>query len=379
MFTPGPPPRLGSRADDRAVEIAGLTLIGDGARLAVDWDDGHRGVFHGLWLRDNCGCAACRHPSGQRLVAVHDLPPSPCATAARQRAGRVEARFEDGHESSWDAAWLRVHCCCGGHGASEHAQRLWDAGLQEALPEFGYDELSGWLAAVDELGFAILRDGPASPGTVLEVAERFGFVRETNYGRAFDVRATVSPANLAFTSLGLPAHTDNPYRDPTPSLQLLHCISSSAVGGDSYLVDGFRVAGDLLGDDFALLARHPIRFAYRDERVELEHSAAVLELDPAGDLRAVRFNTRSAQPIVLPPHVVEPYYAAYRTFACALEAPRSRVQFRLAPGDLFIVDNLRVLHGRTGYDGFEGERFLQGAYADRDGLRSTLAVRSRGR
>ncbi|MDP9262638.1 MAG: TauD/TfdA family dioxygenase, partial [Actinomycetota bacterium] len=46
-------------------------------------------------------------------------------------------------------------------------------------------------------------------------------------------------------------------------------------------------------------------------------------------------------------------------------------------GDLFIVDNLRVLHGRTGYAASGGERHLQGCYADRDGLRSTLAVLSR--
>jgi len=46
--------------------------------------------------------------------------------------------------------------------------------------------------------------------------------------------------------------------------------------------------------------------------------------------------------------------------------------------DLFIVDNQRVLHGRTGYAASGGERHLQGCYADRDGLRSKLAVLSRG-
>jgi gamma-butyrobetaine dioxygenase len=59
-----------------------------------------------------------------------------------------------------------------------------------------------------------------------------------------------------------------------------------------------------------------------------------------------------------------------------LEEPRYRIQFKLEPGDLFIVDNLRVLHGRTGYCE-SGERHLQGCYADRDGLRSKLAVLSR--
>ena len=67
----------------------------------------------------------------------------------------------------------------------------------------------------------------------------FGYIRETNYGRWFDVRAEVNPTNLAYTSLGLQAHTDNPYRDPVPTLQILYCLESSVEGGDSYVVDGF--------------------------------------------------------------------------------------------------------------------------------------------
>ncbi|HLN69345.1 MAG TPA: HD domain-containing protein [Streptosporangiaceae bacterium] len=55
---------------------------------------------------------------------------------------------------------------------------------------------------------------PAEPGTVLEVAASFGFVRETNYGRLFDVRVEPRPGNLAYTSRRILPHTDNPYRDP---------------------------------------------------------------------------------------------------------------------------------------------------------------------
>ena len=47
-------------------------------------------------------------------------------------------------------------------------------------------------------------------------------------------------------------------------------------------------------------------------------------------------------------------------------------RFRMAPGDLFIVDNLRVLHGRTAITS-GGRRRLQGCHVDRDSLLSTLA------
>ncbi len=80
---------------------------------------------------------------------------------------------------------------------------------------------------------------------VAEVGDRLGFVRTTNYGKLFDVISVPDPNNLANTALGLGVHSDNPYRDPTPGVQLLHCLVSDAPGGDSLLVDGFAAAEQL--------------------------------------------------------------------------------------------------------------------------------------
>jgi gamma-butyrobetaine dioxygenase len=91
-------------------------------------------------------------------------------------------------------------------------------------------------------------------------------------------------------------------------------------------------------------------------------------------LIAVRFNNRSAAAFTdIPYDVMADYYAAYRRMAELVEDPALAVRFRLALGDLFIVDNLRVLHARTAFTG-GGQRWLQGCYADRDGLLSTLAA-----
>ena len=88
----------------------------------------------------------------------------------------------------------------------------------------------------------------------------------------------------------------------------------------------------------------------------------------------MRFNNRSAAPIVDVPFSEMPtFYAAYRRFAEILESPSMEVTFKLRPGELFIVDNTRVLHGRKAYAG-TGTRHLQGCYADKDGLLSTLSV-----
>jgi gamma-butyrobetaine dioxygenase len=359
-----------------------MELVVDSGAVEVAWPDSHRSTFHAVWLRDNCLCGECRHANGQRLLDTRTIPDGLTIATARADDGHVAVVFADGHASDFPVEWLRAHCYCGDDEQARRPRRLWEASLSP-LPALAYDEVAAsgdalrqWLAWVDELGFAILTGGPTDAGTVTRVAELFGFVRETNYGRLFDVRSVVNPTNLAYTGLGLGAHTDNPYRDPTPTLQLLHCLASSAGGGENTLVDSFRVAEELTPDEVDLLARHPIRFRYTDDETDLETEVPVISRDPHGEIQAVHYNTRSAQAFRLPQDVMSRYYAAYQRFGRLLDDDRFRIRLRLEPGDLFVVDNLRVLHGRTGYSE-AGERHLQGCYADRDGLRSTLAVLSR--
>ncbi len=330
--------------------------------------------LHPLWLRDNCPCPECRHESGQRLLDTRSIPDDLEIVSVTERT----VTFSDGHTSTFDPTWLEANA----GPAAPRPRRLWDSTLR--VRSAAYDDVAAggaalrdWLAAVDELGFAILSGCPTEPGTVTRVAELFGFVRETNYGRLFDVKTVVKPTNLAYTGLGLGAHTDNPYRDPTPTLQLLHCIASSAEGGENTLVDAFRVVQDLPRADLELLTGRPVRFRFADADTELETETPVISLDARGDVQAVHYNTRSAQAFRLPEDEIGRYYEAYQRFGRMLEEPRYRIQFKLEPGGLFIVDNLRVLHGRTGYSALGGERHLQGCYADRDGLRSRLAVLSR--
>ena len=43
-----------------------------------------------------------------------------------------------------------------------------------------------------------------------------------------------------------------------------------------------------------------------------------------------------------------------------------KIEFRLEPKDLIMMDNHRLLHGRTSYDSSEGARHLQGCYLEFD-------------
>jgi gamma-butyrobetaine dioxygenase len=374
VHSPAPEPRLLDGG-------AALELVLDGARRR----------FHALWLRDNARDPGTRSPAnGQRLVTLLDIPADTRIAEARWSGAQLRLRFEPGSRTiDFDPAWLLAHAYDrprpNATGWTGPDITRWDAALAETLPVERYEEVFAdaearrrWLGAVRRYGFARLTGAPAAEGVACDLAELFGYVRETNYGRHFDVRAEVEPTNLAYTDLELQAHTDNPYRDPAPGLQILHCVRNTVEGGGSVLVDGFMAAERLRCEDpagFDLLARHPARFEYAGAPgVRLRSKRPMIELGPDGELIGTRFNNRSAAVFVdVPYDDMAAFYAAYRRLAELIGDPALTLRFRLEPGDLFIVDNLRVLHARDAFSG-GGERWLQGCYADRDGLLSTLAV-----
>lgn len=350
--------------------------------LLLVWADGRDRVFPYLWMRDNCPSFITAN--GQRLVDTGEIPADIAPSKVRLVGKRaVEIVWQpDRHVSRYDVDWLRGYA--DGSNGIRRTARLWDARtMRSKLPRASFRAISqepaaleNWLQAVCDFGFAILHHVPTTPGTIEDVVRLFGYVRETNYGRVFDVRATPNPTNLAYTTVPLGVHTDNPYRDPVPTLQLLHCLASDATGGDSVLVDGFQVAEAFRRQyppQFSLLTLVPIEFRFRDEGADLSAFAPVITVRGTEEVAAIRFNSRAVAPFHFGPDLLLPYYAAYRAFSDMLNSPEYQISFRMKPGDLFIVDNERVLHGRTGFSN-AGHRHLQGCYADRDGLVSRLKV-----
>jgi gamma-butyrobetaine dioxygenase len=354
--------------------------------------------FAAAWLRANCPCRRCRDPhSGQRLVSLTDLPARVRVTAGPESGGDLPVTFwPDGHQAVFSRSWLTQQSGPPADDRTEAAKRLWTrADFPAGPPAWPWPEYLAraavreqGLTALLEEGLMLLRGVPAEPGAVLTVAASLGFVRETNYGRLFDVRVTTTPSNLAFTGLPIAPHTDNPYRDPVPTVQLLHCLEGAAAGGDSGLVDGFAAAGLLRQENpaaFGVLAGTPVTFAYADATAELRATRPLIGLDPAGRIREVRFNNRSMQPWRPggpagaaagdrdPVAAAAAFYAAARAFAEILARPALMLTFRLEPGDCVAFDNTRVLHARTGFAA-TGTRHLQGCYADLDGVSSAVGV-----
>jgi gamma-butyrobetaine dioxygenase len=355
--------------------------------LVIKWDDGRQSLYPYIYLRDNC--PSIRHRNGQKLIETATLRLSVHPeTILPQLPEGIHIKWDDGHDSYYPAAWLQQHDLSPAavqsrreHRKLENVLTQWDASIQAALPKATYRDivadqgtLHHWLGYVHQYGFAVLQEVPPEENKVLDVIGLFGYTRETNYGKLFDVKTVVNPNNLAYTNLGISPHTDNPYRDPVPTLQLLHCLRSSAFGGDTILVDGRKIALTLKDRSplyYELLTRTMVTFRFEDNSNLLEYTGPILLCHPNGDFRAIRFNNRSIQPVELSAAEALVFYEAYMTLAAMLEEPQYQVRFRMEAGDLYIVDNERVLHARSAFDDIGGERWLQGAYADRDGLIST--------
>lgn len=368
-----------------------IEILDGGEALALDLPGKGRSRFHAIWLRDNAWDEATRAPgNGQRLITLGDIPADTRIAEARVEAEKLRVTFQpEGKSVTFDLGWLadRTYDSKAGRAPGWTAPEIetWDATLGERIPtgEFAavsrdQEALGEWLHGVCRYGFGKLTGGPVESGALFKVADLFGYVRETNYGRHFEVRTEVNPSNLAYTGLGLQAHTDNPYRDPVPTIQILYCLENSAAGGENMVVDGFRAAERLRDESprsFDLLARYCARFEYAGSSgVRLQSRRPMIELAPDGELVGIRFNNRSAAAITdVPFDDMADYYAAYRRLGELIDDTSMEVTFKLSPGECFIVDNTRVLHARKGYSG-AGSRWLQGCYADKDGLRSTLAA-----
>ncbi|MGI9624046.1 MAG: TauD/TfdA family dioxygenase, partial [Acidimicrobiales bacterium] len=330
-------------------------------------------AFTAEWARDACRCDSCRDPAtGQHLIDVSDLAGWRLEKTTTAADVRIATVVSDEGE---------VHRCLIPKEPAATSDPLVMWGAELAVPTHSEHDLdiAGLSADVTRFGIAVVTGLAEQEGAVLEFAGRLGFVRETNYGRMFDVVDQADANNLAYTSLGLPLHTDNPYREPVPTVQILHCINSPVSGGRSRFADGFAAASDLqteFPNDFRTLSRTPVLFRFVDpaNAVDLRASRPLIEVSATGRIEAVNVNHRSMEPPE-PVSSTTNFYTAYRRFRDLIDSPTSVVERPLGPGELVIFDNRRVLHGRSSFRGGSG-RHLQGCYVDMDAIRSLARATS---
>ena len=389
MLDAGHPPNLHAKR-----HLSGK-VSHDARTVRIFWDDARESTFHGVWLRDNCACAVCRHPQTQERTyqLLDDAHSGLIGTAYILNDGILTVQFAAGngdvHLSRFDLGWLRHHCESSSIARQEQVvRRLWSAAELSPIPRFHYDDimvddrlLDAWLGTLTLSGATLIEGIPTELGTVQRLAERVGPLRPTNFGTLFEVESKPNPNNAAYTAMGLEPHTDIPNVPSPPGIQLLHCIRNDARGGGSILVDGFRVAEELRSESaahFRLLADCPIEFRFHDAEVDLIHHAPVLRVDAQDRVVEVRFSNWLRGTLDLPEDQVDAYYEALLHYWRILRQPRFQLRPRLQAGQAVVFDNQRVLHGREPFDPQTGSRLLQGCYIDHESVQSRRRVIARG-
>ncbi|HSJ45376.1 MAG TPA: TauD/TfdA family dioxygenase [Euzebyales bacterium] len=352
--------------------------------LTVELPDGVR-TFHYVWLRDNCWCGSCRvQQTAERKLFTADIAAdvSPARARLDDRA-TLHVEWNDGHRSAYTAAWLvRYDYGDAARAARRHDPVLWAADFTP--PAFAHADVVGgvsgqlaYLDALRDVGVAIVRDVPTVPGEAARFASTLGHVREVAFERVHNVRHDPDGYNVAHTPLELKPHTDMPSYAWPPSVQLIHFLVNRADGGESVVVDGWRVLGDLRRDHpdaFAVLASVPVPYQLFSASEDTYAVAPMVQLDPEGRVTTFRFSNQLACPLDVAADVVEPFYAAYRRLGAMIDGPDYRVVFKAVDGDLLTLHGHRVLHGRLPFDPTSGARHLQDVYMEWDDLMARRRV-----
>lgn len=351
--------------------------------------------LHPNWLREQSQePGQVEATNRQRLFTPRDLDADLAVRDCRVDRGDLVVSFSDGHVARIPTELIERRIGWVVDGEQPPAPEPWTSPL-DPFPYIDWNDI-GWSADEENLdavieflsafyrhGYVVLRNTPTVEGTLRRITDRLGYISGNNFGWIFDVRAEPNPTDLAYTSIELLAHTDQPYRQPVPGIQLLHCLRNEAPGGDSTLVDGLAAANALLAerpDLHAALVETEVEWRYDMGTDTVVNRGHTLEYDRHGRYQQVRFNTKLDNPVLKPDVDLDGYYAGRRWLIEWLNDPAHQVTFRLEPGDVMFMDNHRALHGRTHFDASKGHRHLQGGYIDHDGPDTMyrLAVRRRG-
>ncbi len=359
-----------------------MNVTHQGNRLHLKDTDGFSHSYNAIWLREATSHPEFRDPkTGHKLTDADLIPLDIKITAANVRNGGVDVAFSDGHATTYQLSDLRR--------AAEKPltddlmgpKKLCDASLNP-LPWHDLAELKSspraLLAALDDvgrLGFALVRGVPARLNGVQEFIDLIGLMRVTNNGAIQDVKA-VPPEkayDLSMTPRALEPHTDNPYRIPQPGYVLLHCLANDAEGGESGLSDGFHVAERMRREHPALfetLCTVPIVWRYADEQAILEDTSPFIDLALDGSIKHVRYHGRSDRVSPVDADILDRFYEARRIFAGLINADDVQIRFKLNPGEMYMVDNYRMIHSRKAFKLTTGSRHMRQAYFDRDVVQS---------
>lgn len=368
--------------------MAHITLDYNSGGLALK-KDSHSTILHPLWVRERVSGPNVFDPiSHQRMYEHADLPQDLRITnILNQTDEALELEFSDGQALQLILAETFQEMKWSENLEAPPKPKSWDASLN-TLPEYNWshlDDTNVMKTALEDYfryGFCIFQNTPTERDSLKQISRRFGYLRETNFGELFNVETKPNPSDLAYTDVALASHTDNPYRNPIPGIQYLHCLKNEVSGGLSTLVDGMAIAEALREENARqadILEQINVRFRYEGPSAILEHHGPIIERDHEGFIRHIRLSSRLDYVPALDVDTLTHFYAGRRRLHEMSNSRDFQISFPFRPGTLLMMNNYRLLHGRTAFNGAQGHRHLQGCYIDHDGPASLFRMLAKGR
>lgn len=113
-------------------------------------------------------------------------------------------------------------------------------------------------------GLLLLKGVPETETAVEDIAGRMGPIRDSLYGRTWDVRSVPEAKNVAYTAQNLGLHMDLLYMANPPGFQLLHCLKNTCEGGQSIFSDTFHAIKYLEAKHYKELTHARIAYQYKN-------------------------------------------------------------------------------------------------------------------
>lgn len=338
-----------------------------------------------IWLRDHCRCEVCYNSATtQKNADNYSLNGVLKAANVLVDGDTLSVKWQDDHVSSYSLKWLvsSFHC------SSMDVERfLWDGPCMAAqtLPAVEFEShmkskrgLRQTLVNLLKYGFCAVQGAPGTVAGTQAVAERISFVLETVFGRfSLMTSGMMSHSDTAYTNQALNAHTDTTYYTQPAGIQVFHCLQHDGEGGNTLLVDGFNAAERLRKNHptyFEKLVHTVVPHEYIEGTTSHLYSlGTVLSVDPvSGQLINIRFNPYDrASLCTLPAQGIPEFYVSYDALTQIIHSRESEFWLKLLPGTVLLVDNWRVMHGRSS---FTGKRVVSGCYLPRDDWLSQARV-----
>jgi gamma-butyrobetaine dioxygenase len=380
--------------------------------IAVSIDDNPR-TFDTVFLRDSCTCPRCVDPdSRQKLFQTSDIPQEIEGKARMvQDEGKswmIEVEWQNDvpgygpeHRTRHSLDWLRraLNTEVELRGGVRYDDRvLWDRDI--ITKNNKWIDYTDWMSQdtvlfdalthLNKYGLLFLKNVPESEDSVVDIAGRIGTLKDTFYGRTWDVRSKAHAENIAYTPQFLGLHMDLLYTSNPPHLQLLHSLRARTPGGESFFSDAFHAAQklhDASKTHFRTLCTFPVTYHYHHPAHHYHYTRPAIEVHPypkysePTNLALHRVNW--SPPFQAPfeariggesQTALRNYLAAAHAYEKLLSQEENLFEYRLNEGECVIFDNRRVLHARRAFDATKGERWLKGAYVDDDVFFSKLRV-----